>query len=94
MEMNFNSRMVRVADWSDEFGLAPMKPNKSDERLRPHIEYERNRTYIVTSILEEPYLMQRKGKTSRNFENNELYEGYCKDLADLLAAKLGINCML
>lgn len=94
MEMTFSSGMVKVADWSDQFGFMPVKPNISDERLQANIDYERNRTYIVTTILEEPYLMLRKGKTIKPLEDNDLYEGYSKDLAELIAKKLGINCQL
>lgn len=93
MEMTVDSGLVKVADWSDRYGFVLMKTNAAGERVQARIDYERNRTYVVTTILEEPYLMLRKGKPGKVLEGNELYEGYCKDLADLIAHKLGINCM-
>lgn len=97
MEMTVNSGLVKVADWSDRSGFVQVKKKNadgggSDDRVQARIDYERNRTYVVTTIIEEPYLMLRKGKPGKVLEGNELYEGYCKDLADLIAHKLGINC--
>lgn len=92
MEMTVASGMVKVADWSDQMGFVPTRINSGDDRSQARLDYERNRTYIVTTIIEEPYLMLRKGKPGKVLEGNELYEGYCKDLADMIAHKLGINC--
>lgn len=87
-------RLVKVADWSDQYGfVSAMKSSGGSDRVQARIDYERNRTYVITSIIEEPYFMLRKGKPGKVLEGNELYEGYCKDLADLIAHKLGINCM-
>jgi glutamate receptor, ionotropic, invertebrate len=60
--------------------------------LRTHAEFERNKTYIVTAIIEEPYVMEREAEDGEILEGNDRYEGYCKDLADLVSKKLGINC--
>lgn len=85
---------MKVADWSDQYGfVSAVKSSGSSDRVQARIDYERNRTYVITSIIEEPYFMLRKGKPGKVLEGNELYEGYCKDLADLIAHKLGINCM-
>lgn len=96
MEMTVDSGLVKVADWSDRYGLVQLKKNAGSggigDRVQARVDYERNRTYVVTTIIEEPYLMLRKGKPGKVLEGNELYEGYCKDLADLIAHKLGINC--
>lgn len=40
---------------------------------------------------EEPYLMYKKSDQGAELEGNERFEGYCKDLADLIASALGIN---
>lgn len=61
-------------------------------RLRPKSDLEKNRTYIVTTIIEEPYIMMKTAEPGETLEGNDRFEGYCKDLADLLAKKLGINC--
>lgn len=36
--------------------------------------------------------MKRMSETSEVLIGNDRYEGYCKDLADLIAKKLGISC--
>lgn len=63
-------------------------------RLKPGADIERNRTYIVTTIVEEPYIMMRSADPGETLEGNDRFEGYCKDLADLIAKKLGISCKL
>lgn len=89
--MTVNSAMVKVAEWSDQSRFVPIKqpPSKS---ASTKIEFERNRTYVVTTIIEEPYIMLRKIKPGEIVDGKDQYEGYCKDLADLLAKELGINC--
>jgi glutamate receptor, ionotropic, invertebrate len=83
---------VKVAEWSDETRFLPVAAKFT--RLRNNVEFEKNKTYIVTTILEEPYIMERKGENNEKFEGNDRYEGYCKDLAELVAKKLGITCKL
>lgn len=90
VEMTVNSAMVKVAEWSDDAGLQPLSAKYV--RLRPHVEIEKNRTYIVTTLLEEPYMMLKRPGIGEQLDGNDRFEGYCKDLADLLAKKLGINC--
>ncbi|XP_046391302.1 glutamate receptor 1-like isoform X3 [Ischnura elegans] len=89
VEMTVNSAMVKVAEWSDEAGLTPIAAKYV--RLRPHADIEKNRTYIVTTIVEEPYIMLRTPEPGENLTGNDRFEGYCKDLADLIAKKLEIN---
>ncbi|XP_058975571.1 glutamate receptor 1 [Musca domestica] len=89
VEMTVNSAMVKVAEWSDEAGLQPLSAKYV--RLKPHAEIEKNRTYIVTTVLEEPYIMEKRPIGGETLEGNDRFEGYCKDLADLLAKRLGIN---
>ncbi|EDW40824.1 glutamate receptor 1 [Drosophila sechellia] len=89
VEMTVNSAMVKVAEWNDDAGLQPL--NAKYVRLRPHVELEKNRTYIVTTVLEEPYIMLKQVAFGEKLHGNNRFEGYCKDLADLLAKELGIN---
>lgn len=88
VEMTVNSGVVKVADWTDQLGF--VMENKYNVVSQPHTEYERNRTYVITTILEKPYMWR---KTKPNAEGNHSYDGYSKDLADLIAKKLGINCV-
>ncbi|KAG2455317.1 GRIA1 protein, partial [Polypterus senegalus] len=51
-----------------------------------------NRTYIVTTILEAPYVMLKKNH--EQFEGNEKYEGYCVELAAEIAKHVGYRYRL
>jgi glutamate receptor, ionotropic, invertebrate len=81
---------VKVAEWSDETRFLPVAAKFT--RLRNNVDFERNKTYIMTTILEEPYIIERKGENNEKFEGNDRYEGYCKDLAEMVSKKLGITC--
>lgn len=49
VEMTVNSAMVKVAEWSDETGFTPIAAKYV--RLKPQTQIEKNRTYIVTTIV-------------------------------------------
>uniref|UniRef100_A0A8C3SK65 Glutamate receptor n=1 Tax=Chelydra serpentina TaxID=8475 RepID=A0A8C3SK65_CHESE len=51
-----------------------------------------NRTIVVTTILESPYVMYKKNH--EQLEGNERYEGYCVDLAYEIAKHVGIKYKL
>ncbi|XP_018611991.2 glutamate receptor 1a isoform X3 [Scleropages formosus] len=51
-----------------------------------------NRTYIVTTILESPYVMLKKNH--EQFVGNDKYEGYCVELAAEIAKHVGYNYKL
>ncbi|UYV60186.1 GRIA2 [Cordylochernes scorpioides] len=90
VEMTINSEMVKIAQWSDTKGLEPIPPKY--RRVSQDVGFE-NKTYIVTSILEEPYLMF-KNEPGKTLEGNDAFEGYCKDLADLIADHLKFTYIL
>ncbi|KAK5858177.1 hypothetical protein PBY51_002341 [Eleginops maclovinus] len=46
-----------------------------------------NRTYVITTILEAPYMMLKKNH--EQYEGNERYEGYCAELAAEIAKHVG-----
>ena len=46
----------------------------------------------MTTIMEEPYMMLRKqDKNGPELRGNDRFEGYCKDLADLISKVANIN---
>ncbi|KAK1804180.1 hypothetical protein P4O66_020222 [Electrophorus voltai] len=51
-----------------------------------------NRTIVVTTIMEAPYVMYKKNHM--HLEGNEKYEGYCVDLASEIAKHVGIKYRL
>ncbi|XP_057665417.1 glutamate receptor 1-like isoform X2 [Diorhabda carinulata] len=89
VEMTVNSAMVKVAEWSDQTGFSPVAAKYV--RLKANAHIERNKTYIVTTILEEPYIMRKIPELGETLSGNDQFEGYCKDLANLITQKLGIN---
>ncbi|XP_029028786.1 glutamate receptor 1-like isoform X3 [Betta splendens] len=51
-----------------------------------------NRTYIVTTILEAPYMMLKKNH--EQFIGNDKYEGYCAELASEISKHVGFTYRL
>lgn len=49
VEMTVNSAMVKVAEWSDDTGFTPVAAKYI--RLKPPVTIERNKTYVVTTIV-------------------------------------------
>lgn len=47
---------------------------------------------IESRFQEEPYIMLRKPEPGETLTGNDRFEGYCKDLADLIAKELEISC--
>ncbi|XP_015781324.2 glutamate receptor 1-like isoform X3 [Tetranychus urticae] len=93
IQTTMNSEVTKIAEWSEEEGMSSVQTNHH-RAIQNNANYE-NKTFIVTSILDEPYLMFKKtGKDGVKYEGNDRFEGYCKDLADLLAEHLKINYTL
>ncbi|XP_023943017.1 glutamate receptor 1-like [Bicyclus anynana] len=86
VEMTVQSAMVKIATWTDKQGLKLLAAN--NERLLSPSSYDTNRTYVITSILQEPFLTLRPAEYG---QREDQYDGFCKDLIELVAAKLGIK---
>ncbi|XP_026847558.1 glutamate receptor 1 isoform X2 [Drosophila persimilis] len=95
VEMSVNSSLQQVAEWRDDVGLLPLHSRSYATSSRSASansgDYSKNHTYIVTSVLEEPYLMHKQPHYGEELVGNDRFEGYCKDLADMLANQLGIR---
>lgn len=86
-----NNRLMSMGSWSSEANQL-VSIQKSYQRNVQLTNIEKNVTYIVTSILEEPFLMLKNESLGKgNLKGNDRFEGYCKDLADLIAERMGIN---
>lgn len=84
--------MVKVAEWSDTAGMTAVAAKYMRNRNQ---DIEKNKTYIITTLLDEPYMMlKQQSMDGKVLDGNEKYEGYCKDLADLIAKRLDINCKM
>uniref|UniRef100_A0A4W3JKI1 Glutamate receptor n=1 Tax=Callorhinchus milii TaxID=7868 RepID=A0A4W3JKI1_CALMI len=89
----------------DVYELRPTGPRKIGywneyEKLVSTVEVQptnestsmENRTIVVTTIMESPYVMLKKN--FEQFDANDRYEGYCVDLAFEIAKHVGINYKL
>uniref|UniRef100_A0A8C2XCB1 Glutamate receptor n=1 Tax=Cyclopterus lumpus TaxID=8103 RepID=A0A8C2XCB1_CYCLU len=83
-----NSGPIKIGYWNE---VDKMVVTKSD--LYPNdTNGMENKTVIVSTILEAPYVMLKKN--SELFQDNDRYEGYCVDLATEIAKHCGIRYQL
>uniref|UniRef100_A0A8C9TJ89 Glutamate receptor n=1 Tax=Scleropages formosus TaxID=113540 RepID=A0A8C9TJ89_SCLFO len=76
----------RIGYWNDADKLVLTQ----NEALLPNeTSGMENRTVIVTTIMEGPYVMLKKNWEM--YEGNDQYEGYCIDLASEIAKHIGIK---
>uniref|UniRef100_A0A6Q2ZI94 Glutamate receptor n=1 Tax=Esox lucius TaxID=8010 RepID=A0A6Q2ZI94_ESOLU len=105
--IQFNEKGRRTNFTVSVMELAPSGPKKvgywnEDEKYVSTATFMRgsnesnyglqNRTYIVTTILESPYVMLKKNH--EKFEGNEKYEGYIVELAAEIAKHVGYHYKL
>lgn len=76
---------MQIGKWNLREGISLMPVKRKLESKAT----QANKTYYVTSILEEPYLMLKT--EGDNLVGNNRFEGYCKDLAELISAQLNIS---
>uniref|UniRef100_A0A3B5L682 Glutamate receptor n=1 Tax=Xiphophorus couchianus TaxID=32473 RepID=A0A3B5L682_9TELE len=92
--VEFNEFGQRINYSMDVFELKNNGPRRvrhedEDQQLSNDTTGMDNRTVIVTTIMEGPYVMLKKNWES--FEGNDQYEGYCVDLASEIAKHIGIK---
>uniref|UniRef100_A0A8C5BCQ0 Glutamate receptor n=1 Tax=Gadus morhua TaxID=8049 RepID=A0A8C5BCQ0_GADMO len=63
-----------------------------DQQVTNESSSVENRTIVVTTIMEAPYVMYKKNHL--HLEGNDRYEGYCVDLASEIAKHVGIKYKL
>lgn len=90
LEMTVGSEPVPVGRWSDLVGLQ-MGAHPVLRLKKPSLTRISSQQFLMTTILEEPYMMLRKAKPCELLRGNDRYEGYCKDLADLITSLTGIR---
>uniref|UniRef100_A0A669BY35 Glutamate receptor n=1 Tax=Oreochromis niloticus TaxID=8128 RepID=A0A669BY35_ORENI len=81
----------RVNYTMDVFELKSNGPRKvnNENALSNDSSAMENRTVVVTTIMEGPYVMLKKNWEL--YEGNDQYEGYCVDLASEIAKHIGIK---
>nr|XP_032527538.1 glutamate receptor 1-like isoform X3 [Danaus plexippus plexippus] len=87
MEMTVRSAMVKVATWTDKQGLT-LVPSKNIQLPTAPVFFDTNKTYTITTILQDPFMMMKPVEYG---QREDQFHGFCKDLVDLIAAKLGIK---
>uniref|UniRef100_A0A3B4CIL8 Glutamate receptor n=1 Tax=Pygocentrus nattereri TaxID=42514 RepID=A0A3B4CIL8_PYGNA len=81
-----NNGPRRIGYWNDADKLVLIQ----DQALLPNeTSGMENRTVVVTTIMEGPYVMLKKNWEM--YEGNDRYEGYCVDLAYEIAKHIGIK---
>ncbi|XP_076878998.1 glutamate receptor 1a [Brachyhypopomus gauderio] len=79
----------RVGYWNEEEKFVSTSPYLSGSNWTYGLQ---NRTYIVTTILESPYVMLKKNH--EQLVGNDKYEGYCVELAAEIAKHVGYQYKL
>ncbi|XP_053574669.1 glutamate receptor 1 isoform X2 [Bombina bombina] len=78
-----------IAHWNEDDKLIPLATEAQSGNDTIGVQ---NRTYIVTTILESPYVMLKKNHDQ--LDGNNRYEGYCVELASEIAKHVGISYKL
>ncbi|XP_063303920.1 glutamate receptor 1 isoform X1 [Pelobates fuscus] len=78
-----------IANWNEDDKLIPLA---TDAQAGNDTIGVLNRTYIVTTILEAPYVMYKKN--ADEFFGNDRFEGYCVELAAEIAKHVGYKYKL
>uniref|UniRef100_A0A3P8Y0C7 Glutamate receptor n=1 Tax=Esox lucius TaxID=8010 RepID=A0A3P8Y0C7_ESOLU len=78
---------ARIAVWNSYTGLNLTETNQ--EKSNNVTDSMANRTLIVTTILENPYVMFKK--SDKELSGNDRFEGYCLDLLKELSNILGFT---
>ncbi|XP_072930322.1 glutamate receptor 1-like [Epargyreus clarus] len=87
VELNNNRTLKKIGFWYDYKGLDPIVPPKP--KMLPG-EYDRNRTYIVTTVEEPPYVMSNTEVPGMPIPFN--YRGFCVELTEKLCDMMEIRC--
>ncbi|XP_077361990.1 glutamate receptor ionotropic, kainate 1-like isoform X1 [Festucalex cinctus] len=80
-------RWIKIATWSSVKGMNLIE--KSTQNNNNVTDSLANRTLIVTTILENPYVMYKK--SDKDLVGNDRFEGYCLDLLKELSNILGFT---
>ena len=62
----------------------PPLPCSICRRKKPSLSRISSQQFLMTTILEEPYMMLRKAKPGELLRGNDRYEGYCKVIIKLI----------
>ncbi|XP_076446345.1 glutamate receptor 2-like [Babylonia areolata] len=81
MHLTYKTPLRKVGVWSAESGVRSSLTG--EKRIPPPLPA--NRTRVVTTILENPFLMVKCPTDGRPCTGNNRYEGYCADLIEKIS---------
>uniref|UniRef100_A0A4W3H636 Glutamate receptor n=1 Tax=Callorhinchus milii TaxID=7868 RepID=A0A4W3H636_CALMI len=84
-----SSGVRKIGYWNEDDRFMPTSTDPHSSNETSGIQ---NRTYIVTTILEAPYVMLKKNH--EQLEGNDKYEGYCVELATEIGKHVSFNYKL
>ncbi|CAG5128437.1 unnamed protein product, partial [Candidula unifasciata] len=90
MHLEYRTPLRKVGTWTRKAGVATSLPHPQPEML----SLDANRTRVVTTILENPFVMIRCPKDGTPCNGNDRFEGYCVDLLKLIAAKIHFDYVI
>jgi len=85
LKLTLQEGLKKIGTWNKTMGLY-IKPEPEKEKDET-ADQLRNKTLIVTTIAEPPYIMVK----DPNLVGNDRYEGFCVDLLDAIAKINGFN---
>ncbi|XP_068623895.1 glutamate receptor 1-like [Battus philenor] len=84
IELTVNGDMIKIGTWYDYKGLVPIVAKPPISAIG---QYNRNKTYIVSTIEEPPYVMRADLEPSTTYP----FKGFCVDLAQMILDKMEIK---
>ncbi|XP_041357415.1 glutamate receptor 2-like [Gigantopelta aegis] len=89
MHLSYKQPLTKVGTWSKAIGITTnmTRPDQSQSKCP-------NRTRIVTTILESPFTMDRCLRDGTPCTGTPRYEGFCVDVARMVAEVVGFDYVL
>ncbi len=75
-----------IGTWNEQKKRFDIKDDQMDESNEQKVSNMKH--IIITSIVEAPFLQKKVGPDAEGLSGNDLYEGYCVSLIELLAEDL------
>ncbi|KAI0218530.1 Glutamate receptor 1 [Lamellibrachia satsuma] len=90
LELNLDREPRKIGTWSCQDRLSVEQPVHIPEQKK-----DKNKTRIITSILSAPYLMlKREPEDGVPLVGNDRFEGYCAELAEMVAGIVGFDYII
>lgn len=84
-KVGLNTPLKRIGYYTPEKGLKIIDDKVQPDKEEHKTPVKLNRPLIVTTILEDPYLMLKSNEPGKNYTGNDRFEGYCVDLIKRIA---------